>query len=161
MDSWHLIPMGLVPLKGPAGQAISSKPAIFWKRKVILHCLHSIIKGLNDLRKPWTNWLLGVCHKPGEVKLDLTFGLIARDWWDLNWKIQGQEGDKCVRCGIHHPWTLHSLETDWNSEWSHAGLWTTAPSDFCHPLVVCNSSKTEQKEGTEQWCRSRTSDKNM
>ncbi len=27
-----------------------------------------------------------VCHRPGEVKLDLTFWLIAADRWGLNWK---------------------------------------------------------------------------
>jgi hypothetical protein len=40
-----------------------------------------------------------------------------------------------------------ALETDWNFDWRHTRLWTTAQRDFSYPLVVCNSSKTGRNGG--------------
>ncbi len=50
-----------------------------------------------------------------------------------------------------HPWTLHApgLESYWNPDCRSAGLRTTARQDFYHHHVVCNSSKTERKEGRQ------------
>jgi hypothetical protein len=41
-------------------------------------------------------------------------------------------------------------ETDWNFDWHHTGLWTTARRDFSHPWVVCDSSKTEWGGGVDR-----------
>ncbi len=130
----------------------------------------------------WTGYHVAH-HRPGEVKLYLTFWPIVRDRWGLNWKmlvheegsvydvspryigcqfrelaqiatapaVQLERGEQ-ARLRTHHPHTQRSPwpETDWNSDWCHSGLQTTAPRASPALRVVCNSSKTEQKGGGQQ-----------
>ncbi len=136
--------------------------------------------GVACFNPKWTGYC-GVRHEPGEVKLDLTFGLVARDRRGLNWKILGHEGGSvydmppCYR--VCQFWELALFgaalvvqlgrareqvpRTRNRSNSATTRLQTTAQPDFSRFWVVCNSNKTKQKGGggLAGWCQGQTSDK--